>query len=224
MQITGKTQRRLSPITGKMTLYTQTLQNYVYNHQTAPDVVAVAEQITSEFIAQGQDAYCDGVTLVQGVLTDTIQPSVWIASSETLIIDPVTWAAIASIVKYVALLVLGILAFVAVTAILERIKPEEYYIPESGIEEPVSWEVYISYQNAHYWYVCSKDGAGFGDKSLYPNIEDVPEAIVQAYKDHCASAPDIGPGDEVPNWLMVGGGMLILIAGIWLVGKLFAKR
>lgn len=222
------TRIEISRKTGQLVVYRQTLQNYIYDHQSPPDLNTVSLQITSELGNQGYDAYCDHITLVQGVLTDTMQPSVWVATESPL--DPITITAIVQIIKTAILLFITITAYYIITAVKEVIwgVPKQYYIPDPQITSPVTWEEYISYQNAHYWYVCNKDGAGFGDKALYPTINDVPQSDVQAYLDHCATAPDISPEEvTLVQVAIIVGGTIIVIGGIWLATeliKLFSKR
>jgi len=221
----GSTRIGHSPLTGQIVTYHQTLQNYVFDHQaTPPDRGAIINQINTDLASQGIDAYCDGITMVQGAITDTLQSSVWIASQSPI---PIAVAlAVMKIVMWAIALFIVITLYYVITALKELIwgVPQQYYIPDYPTG-PVSWSEYISYQNANFWYVCSKDGAGFGSKARYPNIEDVPQAEVNAYREHCATAPDISPGEgQLISIAIVVGGVILIVGGIWLVGKLFGRK
>ena len=223
------TMQRISPLTGKMTTYIQTISNMVYDHQTAPDLETLKTNITSEILAQGHDAYCDNVSLVQGLFTDTIQPSIWVAQTEggRLFIDPATLFVIWNICKAVIAIVLVVGTIIALWIIKSIIwgDPKKYTDPNNPSGSPITWEQLITAQNAKYWYVCSKDGYGIGDRTKYPNITDVPQAEVQVFNDHCATAPDISdPGRQWTSMFVLVGGTLVVIAGIWLVGQLFGRK
>lgn len=223
------TMQRISPLTGKMTTYIQTISNMVYDHQTAPDLETLKTNITSEILAQGHDAYCDNVSLVQGLFSDTIQPSIWVAQTEggRLFIDPATLFVIWNICKAVIVIVLVVGTIIALWTIKSIIwgDPKKYTDPNNPSGSPISWEQLISAQNAKYWYVCPKDGYGIGERSIYANITDVPQAEVQVFNDHCASAPNISDvGTQWTSMIVLAGGTLVLIAGIWLVGQLFGRK
>jgi len=227
---TGRIREQISPKTGKLAVYIQTLQNYVYDHQTPPDLYVLASNITADLQAKGYDAYCESISLVQGALTDTMQPSVWIASESVMVagkvvhlLDPITVIAIASVTKALIKLFIIITIYFIVTAVKAIIYPEpkKYFLPEeTGITEPVSWEEYISYQNGKYWYVCPKDGFGIGERSKYPNIEDVPASEVQVFTDHCAIAPDIS--EKGIDWTQVVTG--VVIVGLVFLGTTLVLR
>jgi len=224
------TMQRISPLTGKMTTYTQTISNMVYDHQTAPDLETLKNNITNELLTQQHDAYCDKIALVQGLFTDTAQPSIWIAQplqatgTQTLI-DPFTAVAVWSICKTILAIVLVAGTIIALWAIKSIIwgDPKKYIDPNNP-NVTITWEQLISAQNAKFWYVCAKDGYGVGERAKYPNITDVPQAEIDAFTDHCVSAPDISDkGNEITSTLVLVGGVLVAIAGIWLVGQMFKR-
>jgi len=216
--------QRISPLTGLVTTYVPTVQNHTVQHQTAlPEVSTVINSINSSLLSSNVDAFCDSLVVVQGPLTDTLQPRVYISSQSPL--APAIVAIVMQILKIVfaALLVVG--ALYGLSALKELIYgvPNQYWLPGVTITGPVDWTTYISYQNAHFWYVCNKDGMGFGDRSLYPAIGDVPVAEVAAYTEHCASAPDLSPVDNITGIAILVAGTAIVIGGIYLAVKLLER-
>jgi len=224
------TMQHISPLTGKMTTYVQTVSNMVYDHQTAPDLETLKNNITNELLTQQHDAYCDQIALVQGLFTDTIQPSIWIAQplqatgTQTLI-DPFTAVVVWSICKAILAIILVAGTIIALWAIKSIIwgDPKKYTDP-SNPNVTITWEQLISAQNAKYWYVCAKDGYGVGERAKYANITDVPQAEIDVFTDHCVSAPDISDkGNEITSMFILVGGVLVAIAGIWLLGQMFKR-
>jgi hypothetical protein len=195
---------RLSPLTGKLTSYFQVYQHYVYNHQTMEvDTEAFIENLNQDYQNEMLDAYCDGITIIRGALTDTMVPSLWVAEAEPetgKLIDPATIAfliwKILDIIKTLWplwVLIGATWGFSVIYTTLFGPKPD-YYLPEdSGVDHPVTWNEYMSWLNAHYWYVCPKDGYAVALRAEYATIEDVPNELVDAFKQHCASAPDLSP-------------------------------
>ena len=185
-----KTQKTfIDALTGQVKIYNQCYANVIYDHQTPVSLIQARDDLNAGFAANGVDAFCDGVLQWQMAVTDTLQPSIWAVGASPI---PIAVAAgILLVVKLVIALLIVIAVYYLLTALVELLygQPKTYYLEDGTI---ASWEEYISYQNAHYWYVCSKDGSGWGDKTKYLSITDVPQAEVDAYKDHCASAPDIG--------------------------------
>lgn len=220
---------RMSALTGKMTSYFQVYQHYVYDHQPAEvDSEAFRQALNQQYLNENIDAVSDGITIIRGALTDTMIPSLWVAEDQPQygkLVDPVIigiliWKAL-SVIK--ALLPLWIIIGVAWGASVIYTtffgpKPNYYLPEESGIDQPVTWEEYVSWLNGRYWYVCPKDGYAVGKRTEYPSITDVPKELVDAFKDHCETAPDLSPKEWI-NFLYVIGGIVVVGGVIWLVGK-----
>ncbi len=205
----------INALTGEVTVYNQTLAHIIYDHnEQDPDLNAVRDQINSDLAMQGVNAFCDGVMLYKMNNTDTLRPSIYVASASPIpaLVALAVIAILANIKTILLLAGLIIIAFFLIPVLKELIygTPSSYYTGDPDNPSPMSWSEYISYQNGHFWYVCSKDGSGWGDKALYPTVTSVPAAEVQAYQDHCASAPDIS--DKNAN-LIASLTTLIIIAG-----------
>lgn len=223
--VTGKRVTKLSPLTGKLTTYFQATQNIVYAHQDIPNIPAFTQDATTKIQEQGYDAYCDTAMVIQGALTDTIQPSVWIAETQpvgqqTLIgIGQIILAILAIIYKlFPVWLVLALIYGATVIKNTFFREPTYNLPPESGHTEPVPWTDAVTWYNAHYWYVCPKDLFSVGDKSKYPTAKDVPEEEVNLFNDHCENAPDISP-KEIAGWLQWIIYAVVIVGVVYVVAK-----
>lgn len=224
---------KLSPLTGKLTSYFKVYQHYVYDHQAGVDTEAFKQALNQQYITESIDAFSDGVTLIQGALTDTMIPSLWVAEDQPIVgklLDPATIALLIwKVLDIIATLwplwvTIGIVwgASVIYTTFFGP-KPD-YYLPEdSGINQPVTWNEYISWLNQRYWYVCPKDGYAVAKRSEYGTITDVPQELVDAFTSHCETAPDLSP-KEWTNLLYVIGGIIVVGGLIWIVGKFMGGR
>lgn len=219
-----------SPIAQAPTVYNPTYQNRSFTHQPSPiPVDQVINDANSQFLAQGADAFVDSMVGVQGPLVDTYQIRTWAAAESPIapLLVVIIFAVIAVAIS--AALIVGWL--VGSATLLELAKKffgeEPRWYNEEDPEHPfTTWSEFISAQNAKYWYVCYKDGAGFGEKALYPTPADVPPEIVELYEAHCAQAPDISApvGPQLGNMILfvvfILGGVFIVM---WGLGKVFGK-
>lgn len=225
---------RVSALTGKLTTYFKVYQHYIYDHQTAEvDAEAFRQTLNEEYMNQNIDAVSDGITIIRGALTDTMIPSLWVAEEQPQLgrlIDPhlvalLIWKVLTVIKALWPLWVVVGLTWGASIIYTTFFGPKpDYYLPEeSGIDQPVTWNEYISWLNGHYWYVCPKDGYAVGERSQYPTIDDVPQELVNAFREHCENAPDISP-KEWMNFLYVIGGIVVIGGVIWLIGRFFGGK
>ena len=154
------------------------------------------------------DAQCDSILVIQGAVQDTYKIRSWVAETQAAtfiqanqtriarlqgrtLFDLITIIAIIAVafiisaaIVLIVVVVLGWLAFMAVAKSLLPGKPT--YVGGTPDNPTIydDWAAYLSSQNMLYWYVCPKCGAGFGLKSSYPNITDVPQEEVQAFEEH----------------------------------------
>ena len=221
--------QHISPVTGNLTIYAQTNGIAAHDHQPSPpDLLVAADWFTEQVQSQGYDGYCDGVGYIGGVLTDTSIPSIWMATTQTqqgliplktdgsLGIWFVVFAMIWALLLQYKTVFLIIVALFAVVTIWAKIFPTPLYRNEGGQDVP--WSQYITEKNALYWYVCPKDGYPVGLKSQYPTAADVPAADIERWREHCNSAPDIGPKNlpEWLTWIIVGA---VAVGGIYIAVK-----
>jgi len=226
-----------SPYTGQLTAYVQGRPLTVTDHQTTtPDLELFKQTLTQEMVTQGADAYCDAVDYIQGVQSDTFFPSVWAAVGTTasgslmvlgtdgrLIMGWDDFVAILAIILvqkafWVAVGLIIVLAIVIVVIGYLGREPKYNYTDPNNNPASGTWTEYITNQNAKYWFVCSKDGFGVGERSLYASPQNVPSDQISLFNDHCNSAPDLTP-KELGNWLtwIVLGA--VAIGGIYIAVK-----
>jgi hypothetical protein len=238
----------VNPLTGKTLTYVQGRPLVSIEHQTEifnPDLFK--QELTREMTSQsGVDAYCDSVTYIQGIISDTVYPSVWAAVDVTasgqlmvvgsdarllfgwddfvfavvvILMTPAFWVAVA--------LVVALAIVIVVVGYLAR-EPQYNFTDPSGNRTSGSWTQYISNQNTKYWYVCSKDGYGVGERSIYAKPADVPADQIALFNDHCNNAPDLKPPDWTTGLLMQIVYASLAIGGIYiaikLIPPLFAKK
>lgn len=227
----------VSPVTGRAQVYTETIQNYVVPHQygtVTPDQLRT--EVDTQLVAQGVDGYCENVILVQSVLTDHYQVVVWAASEQTLDLDGkivyviaplIIVAIIVAISLAVTILGLAYMTFSFLAEMVQTIKGPRprYWNPDSPDVPFESFSEYYTRQTANYWYVCPKCGAGFGSKNVYPNVEDVPEAEVQAFEDHKADCLGLPRAEEewIGGYIVIGAVVLLALGGMWLLGQAIAR-
>jgi hypothetical protein len=237
VRLSGRTQKRVSPLTKQVETYHETYGIYVTNPSpVTPDLDAVRARIDNDLISQSVDGFCDEILVIQGVTNDTYKPRTWIAENQptleakygTLI------APIVAIVIAIAVIVASIAAVIGVllitssfTTIAEYIMQPPKYVggtPENP-ETYDSYAQYLSSQHNLYWYVCPKCGAGFGSKLDYPNVGDVPQDLVDLYNEHVEICLGIPTGPQnVGEFLMfaalgVGG----IIAVGWVITSIIKR-
>jgi len=239
---------RVNSLTGQTLTYVQGRPLTSIDHQTqAFDPELFKQQLTQQMITQsGVDAYCDSVTYIQGIVSDTVYSSVWAAvdvsaSGQLMVVGldgrlimgwddfvatliiilmmPGFWTAVA--------LVVALAIVIVVVGYLTR-EPQYNYTDINGQSTSGSWTQYISNQNAKYWFVCSKDGFGVGERAIYASASDVPADQITLFNDHCNSAPDLKPPDWTASLLMQIVYVSLAIGGIYIAVKvippLFAKK
>lgn len=201
---------RVNPLTGKTLAYVQTHAISVIDHQIGNifDPELFKQELTNELVGQtGADAYCDSVDYVQGSMSDTVYPSVWIAvdmssRGELVAVDAYgnslgPWLLIA----YALYAILMTKAFwvlcslLVVYYILTLVYRQDTFLgtDANGNPQEMTRTQYISSQNNKYWYVCGKDYFGIGEKSIYATPQDVPADQIALFNEHCTNAPDLNP-------------------------------
>jgi len=239
---------QVSALSGKILTYIQGRPLTTIDHQTEPFNPDVFKQeLTNEITTQsGVDAYCDSVTYIQGIASDTVMPSVWAAvdvsasgqlmvlgSDGQLIMGWDDFVIIVTIILTspgfwgaVGLLIAFAIVYVVVGYLTKE--PQYNFTTPNGTSSSGSWTQYISNQNAKYWFVCAKDGFGVGERSLYASASDVPADQITLFNDHCNSAPDLKPPDWTTGLLMQIVYASLAIGGIYIAVKLipplFAKK
>jgi len=233
LKLTGQKRVFLSPLTGKMAVYHESYHIQVTNHSTMPpDINLLKEQINADLLNQGVDAFTDEILVVQGVVQDIYKPRVWVAEEqpelEKRLIAPGIIMALIYAITIIAVAIAVVVSVYILTntfaTISEWILQPPSYVGGTTEEPTVfnNWAEYYTHQQLLYWYVCPKCGAGFGEKSKYPNIEDVPQEIVDAYNEHVKNCLGIPKGPQnVGEYLIwtvviIGGGVAVL----WLVTSL----
>jgi len=221
--VTPRRIRKISPITGKMQDYNQTITNRVVQPAPALNADTVVAEINTQLTASETDAFCDQVVLVHGALSTEVQCSVWGASESPL--APIIIAAIILAVT-IAFVVVGLAlittSFLTELAHLVAGYQPQYWNPENPQTPFTTWSEYLTYQHAHYWLVCPKCGAGFANKSQYPLETDVPQDVKDMYQDHvdsCLGIPQTGTG----GWMALLPFVIaapIIVVGIWALVKI----
>lgn len=231
---------KINPLTGQTLTYIQGRPLTTIDHQTAPfnpDLFKL--ELTNEMTTQsGVDAYCDSVTYIQGVVSDTVYPSVWAAvgvsaSGRLMVLDSngrlimgwddfilILGTILTSTGFWVAVALVITFAIVYVVVGYLTKEPQYNYTDINGNPTSGSWTQYISSQNAKYWFVCSKDGFGVGERSIYASASDVPADQISLFNDHCNSAPDLKPPEWTTGLLMQIVYATLAIGGIYIAVKL----
>lgn len=229
----------ISPYTGQLTVYVQSIAPTVINHQTPPNLDALKNHLTDELVAQtGADAYCDAVTYIGGAVTDNYLSSVWAAVAVTAdgnlaVLDTtgslgILWSELAEALilllnnkafwTFLGLVVVLAIAYVVIGYL--GYQPQYAYPDLSGNPTTGTWTQYISTQNAKYWFVCSKDGFGTGERALYASPADVPDDQINLFNEHCTNASDISPKDrQMPDWIWWIVIPVVAIGGVYIAAK-----
>jgi len=237
---TGQTQRMVSPLTGKLTTYVESYRIYVTTPAPAtPDINTLKTQINSDLLSQSVDGVCDEILVIQGVTNDTYRPRVWIAEEQTAIVatygvEPLIAPIVAALI--VAMIISVTIAVVIVVVVLTQsftaigkmlLQPPQYV--GGTPDNPVTYDNYAQYlssQHNLYWYVCPKCGAGFGLKTAYPNITDVPQAEKDAFDEHvnmCLGIPT-GPQNVTAFIIYAGIAVVGVIVAMWTISKVLSGR
>ena len=232
-KFTGRTIRMVSPMTGKLQTYRETLTVYVSSPATNPVHLSTLESnITADIYANGVDGFCDGILLIYGVVEDTYRTRVWVAEEQVGLAQHGRliglWTAVAICATIAFLAIVALATVVILTQSVSHLAAQIMGNPPTYVggtpDDPQTFDNYSEYytsQTVKYWYVCPKCGAGFALKSDYPNLEDVPQSIVNLYNEHVANCMGIPQGPQnVPSFLMT---LVILgavaIGGMFLVSK-----
>jgi hypothetical protein len=228
--LTGRTQKLQSPITGKLAIYHETYHIQVTTHASAPpDLDALKENINSDLLNRGIDGFCEQIWAIQGVFQDTYKPKVWIAEEQPTLVEKKGLFPWSAVIVAIAIIAAAIAATVIVYILANSfmtisqwfLQPPSY-VGGSDPNNPQvydNWAEYLSAQHLYYWYVCPKCGAGFGAKAQYPNITDVPEEEVNAYKEHVESCLGIPTGPQNVTEYLIYAGLIVggVIVVVWLL-------
>lgn len=231
----------VSPLTGKTLDYHESYTIRATPTATSPpDVDAMMNTLNSQFVSGNIDAQCDSILLLQGAITDEYKLRTWIAEEQPMaqgrfeISNAVIYAAVAIMAMITAIiLTIAIMCYTAFMAVSDALLPgQPSYVGTDGSGNTQvfhDWAAYYSSQQTLYWYVCPYCGVGFGLKSSYPNIEDVPQAEVDAYNDHVAICEGIPKTNYDATgllvWAIVGvGGIAFFIYGLPKIISAFKGR
>lgn len=221
--VTPRTIRKISPVTGRMQTYIQTVTNLVIQPAPSLNPNTLVSEVNTQLTASQTDAFCDQVVLVHGALSTEVQSSVWGASESPL--APVIIAAIIMALA-IAFVVVGLAlittSFLAELAHLVAGYQPQYWNPQNPDQPFTTWSEYLTYQHAHYWLVCPKCGAGFASKSQYPLETDVPQDVKDMYNDHVASCLGI-PQTGTGGWMALLPFVIaapIIVVSIWALVKI----
>jgi hypothetical protein len=195
------------------------------------------------------DAQCDSILLLQGAVQDTYKIRTWVAETQpatfvqanqaqiarlqgrTMIAPMLILAiiAIAFIISAaIALIVVVILGWNAFMSVANALLPGKPSYVGGTRDNPVTypdWATYLSSQNLLYWYVCPKCGAGFGLKSTYPNITDVPPEEVAAFNEHKQNCLGIPQTNYDPTAILVWAviGIVGAVTILYVLSKVFTS-
>ncbi len=235
--LTGRTRQLKSSLTGKMTIYHESYSIYVTSPApTAPDLEAIKQKIDQDLLNQSVDGFCDEILAIQGIIQDTYKPRLWIAEeqptleaklgAERLIAPGIVMALIYAITIIAAAIITIAVVYLLMNSfmtIAEWVAGPPNYVGGTA-DTPVvykSWSEYLSGQHLLYWYVCPKCGAGYGLKETYPNIEDVPQAEVDAFNEHVDSCLGIPKDENERGLIILALGAGVVIVGLWMLAKIF---
>ena len=195
------------------------------------------------------DAQCDSILLLQGAVQDTYKIRTWVAETQpaafvqanqagiarlqgrTMIAPIIALAIIAVafiITAAIILIVVVVLGWISFMSVANALLPGKPSYVGGTRDNPVTyddWASYLSSQNLLYWYVCPKCGAGFGLKSSYPNITDVPPEEVAAFNEHkqnCLGIPQTSY-DVVPILVWAVIGIVGAVAILYVLSKVFTS-
>lgn len=241
MRFSGKIIRAPSLLTGNLVTYHETYHIQVGTPATNPQAISeLINRINTDLLDQGVDGFCNHILMIQGVTQSIYKPRVWIAEEQPVLMEKtppklIVWGPIIiAICKMIMILAVAIAAVLICSMLTSSFTTIARYIlqPPSYVggdpENPEvydNWAQYLSSQHLHYWYVCPKCGAGFGAKTAYPNITDVPQEEVEAYNEHVKSCLGIPQGSqnvwEFLIWTaaIIGGSVIIIVA----IGQLGQK-
>lgn len=202
------TKLMLSPLTGKLAVYSKT-QQLLTTDRFQMDMNLLKDQFNGAFLEQRVDAQVEECRMIQTFNQSNVIIDTWVAG-ESPILPAVAWAVIAVVIIVVAAYVI-ILAATAV--FIERLWPKPtYYAPAKTGETTEKFHDYASYltymQNVYNPqfgkpYSCPYCGQGFAT-----------EAEMLEHMEYCPWKEGPPDRDEWPWWmtaLLIGGGVLGLI-------------
>jgi hypothetical protein len=231
----------VSSLTGKLGIYHETFHIVITEHSaTPPDVDGIVSKVNGDLITEGVDGLCDQVLVMQGIFQDQYKPRIWINEEQPTLAIRLGFSESKKLIApiIIAAIIIAVLIFATAVVILVAV-----YILSSSFTTIAQWILqppayvggtpdnprtftnaaeYMTYQLTLFWYVCPKCGAGFGLKSKYPNIVDVPEAEKTAFEEHKKDCLGIQMGAqnvlEFVLWtgLIVAGGFVV----VWLITSL----
>jgi len=220
---------RVSLITGQLQAYvpatTETITN-PYAETRTPEYFKT--ELNSQMLQQGIDAYCEEVLVVQNIFSNTYANAILVpeqASYETK-----------TLLIYELLAIVGVLIAIAgVVWLLYNIfvyEPthQQNAPPGSGETDLWTYQRKYSWLLDHYWYVCGKDLSASGPKAgvtwidytpsvLYASKEEVPQAEVELFYEHCndVNTPDFRPLET--DWIMPIVYGVVIIGAVYVAAK-----
>lgn len=214
---------------GQIVEYHQVIQKRSANHiANAMSADMLQSRMNRELMERGVDGWCDGVVVVQHVLTDDVYFYGYLAATEPAspqVIIPM-WALLTFILATAAVVAYGMwLIYSFFTAVLEKAIPTDRYTTEEG-ETTTSFTEYVTLQRQYYWLVCPKCGMGFANKNTYPTWEQIPPEIHAAFEEHVAACTGIPKAEAYP-WLVpvaIFGGVALVIGLAWVGSQVLIKR
>lgn len=208
------TKQMLSPLTGKLTIYYEhsALMSFQLADPVPPE--SLRTLMNSNLLDAGYDATVDEVKIIQTALDTNVQAHIWIAEQSP--VGP--WLALAILAICVTVCYIWYQSTSTAQTIVEHFWPKAkfYQVDVEGNQIVVgSLAEYITCQRAAHpdEFVCGWCG------QVYPT-----EELRDAHEETCPWKDGV-PGEPppYPGLIVLGLGVMVVIAGIWLVGKLFAR-
>lgn len=240
LSFTGRTKQMYSPLQKRLVTYDESFTIRITSPKgSPPDLESIKSAINTDVAGQNIDAQCDSVMVIQGAVQDSYKFRTWIAEEQPtqpagtkgLIAD---WIILAIFLAITTAVIIGVVIFAyCFMAIATPLMPSKPKYTGGTPTDPKTFDdyaQYLSYQNTLYWYVCPTCGAGFGLKTSYPNVSDVPAEEKAAFDEHVAICQGIPQTNYDTTglivWAIVGASLVAFI--VWgapkIIGSLKGKK
>ena len=159
---TGRQKVMISPITGKLTVYTS-CQAVAAAGFFEYDMNALRVAYNEEFVRQGVDAHAESCKKIRGLSQDNLITDLWVGVESPLL--PAIVALIILILKLIAVTVAAVVILSAASAFVETVFPKSKFYAPDGTEF-TDLAAYITYMRnwntgQGYSYTCMYCGQGF---------------------------------------------------------------
>lgn len=207
----------LSPLTGKLTIYYEhsALMSFQLAAPVPPE--SLITLMNSDLAANGYDAFVDDAKVIQGSIDTSVQAHIWIAEESP--IAAATALAILAICVTACVIGAGLILLASTQTIMEHFwpQPKFYQLDAAGNEIVVhSQAEYITCMRMTHpdAFVCGYCGQVFPTEAE----RDEHQATCPWKEGVPGAPPDYGP------IIIFVAGTVVVLGGIWLIGKLFARR